>query len=94
MKTTSKTFYLKTMFEVSQPYKNISKIIRKVKEDWIDQKCNDLDEDMPVNNSRLAFNMLQMITGSKQSRARQIKDNDGKILSQSNKVLERLKRTY
>ena len=49
---------------------NIRRTMRNSKQEWIDQKCNGLDEDVKLIYSRLAIDVLKTFTMYKQSEQR------------------------
>ena len=61
--------------------------MKNAKEEWIDEKCIDLDESVAANNIRLAFDVLKTHTRSKHSREVQIEDK-------SNEALQRGRNSY
>ena len=55
--------------------------MRTAKEEW-----NDLDDDMPANNNRVAFDVKLILTMSNCNRPMQNEENGGKLQIMNNKV--------
>ena len=80
-----------------QEYTKIDKEIRKscriAKENWINQKCDQIEENQKLNGTKKMHDDIKLITGDKKnsnSAGSCIKDKAGNMIFKSDKILERL----
>ena len=79
-----------------QEYTKIDKEIRKscriAKENWINQKCDQIEENQKLNGTKKMHDDIKLITGDKKnsnSAGSCIKDKEGNMIFESDKILER-----
>ena len=79
-----------------QEYTKINKEIRKscriAKENWINQKCDQIEENQKLNGTKKMHDDIKLITGDKKnsnSAGSCIKDKEGNMIFESDKILER-----
>ncbi|XP_071497554.1 uncharacterized protein [Diadema antillarum] len=75
--------------EYSEINKMIRKSMKQAKENWIEQKCADIETNLERNNSRKAFEIVKSLTKQEQSRATTIQDKNGKCLTESGDITAR-----
>ena len=63
--------------------------MRKAKEDWISDKCCDIEDNLSKNNSRKAYQLVKDLTSSKQERSTVIQDKNGECLTEERDILKR-----
>ena len=73
-------------------YQNIQRQVRKkmwtVKEEWIVEQCSTIEKGMETGDSKKTYSILKSLTKTSQSRTVVITDQDGKLLKDSENVLE------
>ena len=69
--------------------KEIRKGMSKAKEDWIEKKCTEVDENLNKNNSKKTFQLLKNLTRQKQSRVSTIQDKQGSCLTEEKDITNR-----
>ena len=70
----------------------INKQIKKDKNKWISDRCDEVDKNIKANRTKLAYDTIKQITNSKSnSTINQIEDSNGNILSDENSILNRWK---
>ena len=67
----------------------IKKGIIKVKENWIGEQCQSIDDCLKKNNSKKAYELVQDLTGIKQERTATIQDQGGTRLTENEDILKR-----
>ena len=67
----------------------IKKGIKKAKENWIGEQCQNIDDCLKKNNSKKAYKLLQDLTGTKQERTTTIQDKDGTCLTENEDIMKR-----
>ena len=74
-------------------YQNVHRQIRKkiqiAKEEWIEEQCSVIEKGMETSNSKNAYSTLKSLTKTSQLRTAVINDQDGKLITDSKKVLKR-----
>ena len=75
--------------EYSKLNKQVKKEMTKAKESWIIDQCVEIEDSLKMNNSKKAYDTVKSLTKPKQSKVNSIKDKDGEIIIEKNKVLER-----
>ena len=63
--------------------------MKKAKEDWISDKCYDIEDNLSKNNSRKAYQVVKDLTSSKQERSTVIQDKNGECLTEEKDILKR-----
>ena len=83
----------KNEIEGARQYKAINKEIRtsmkEAAETWIEEKCQDIEENLSKNNSNKAYQLVKDLTGTKQGKTSNIQDKNGKILTEDQDILKR-----
>ena len=75
--------------EYSQKNKQVKKEMTKAKENWINEQCEEIENNLVRNNSRKAYDTVKTLTKTKQSKVNTIKDKDGETLVDKTKILKR-----
>ena len=79
--------------EGSEKYKevnnNIKRCFKKAKENWIGERCSEIEENLKKNNSKRAYQLMKDLTTVKQGKATTVQDRSGKCLTEE---LQRLNR--
>ena len=74
-------------------YKAVNKSIRedmnKAKEDWISEKCNDIESNLSKNNSKKAYELVKELSSTKQERSTVIQNKKGEPLTEEKDILKR-----
>ena len=68
---------------------NSKRCIKKAKENWIGELCNEIEENMRKNNSKRAYQLVKDLTTVKQGKATTILDRSGKCLTEERQTLNR-----
>ena len=66
----------------------IKKGMKKTKENWIGEQCQNID-DCLKNNSKQAYKLVQDLTSTKQERTTAIQDKGGTCLTENENILKR-----
>ena len=78
--------------EGSEKYKevnNIKRCMKKAKENWIKEQCNENEENLRKNNSERAYQLVKDLTTVKQGKATAVQDRSGKCLTEERQILNR-----
>ena len=67
----------------------IKKGMKKAKEKWIQNQCQNIDDCLKKNNSKTAYKLVQDLTGTKQERTTIIQDKGGTCLTENEDILKR-----
>lgn len=67
----------------------IKKAMKKAKENWIEEQCQDIEDSLKKNNSKKAYQLVKDLTSTKQGRTTTIQNKDGKSLTEEQDILER-----
>ena len=67
----------------------IKKGMKKAKEKWIGEQCQNNDDCRKKNNSKQAYKLVQDLTGTKQERTTTIQDKGGTCLTENEDILKR-----
>ena len=62
---------------------------KKAKMDWIEEQCQDIEDNMKKNNSKKTYQLVKDLTSTKQGRTTAIQDKDGKCLTEEKDILKR-----
>ena len=75
-----------------EQYREINQIIKKgmkkAKENWIGEQCQNIDDCLKKNNIKKAYKLVQDLTGTKQERTT-IHDKGGTCLAENEDILKR-----
>ena len=63
----------------------IRKAIKQAKENWIEEQCEEID----INNTKRAYQIVKDLTTTKKGRASTIQDKSGKSLTEDQEILTR-----
>ncbi|GFR81943.1 hypothetical protein ElyMa_004083600 [Elysia marginata] len=55
----------------------------KAKENWVNNRCNDIARNLRVNSTKKAYQVLKDLSNNKQGRPSTILDKNGKCLTES-----------
>ena len=67
----------------------VKKAMKKAKEEWIEQQCNAIEENLQKNNPKKAYQVVKDLTATKQGRVNIIQDKNGKCLTEEHEIMER-----
>ena len=63
--------------------------MKKAKENWIGEHCQNIDDCLKENNSKKAYKLVQDLMGTKQERTTTIQDKGGTCLTENEDILKR-----
>ena len=63
--------------------------MNKAKEDWISEKCNDIESNLSKNNSKKAYELVKELSSTKQERSTVIQNKKGEPLTEEKDILNR-----
>ena len=63
--------------------------MKKAKEDWIGDQCEEIETCLNKNNSKRAYQLVKDLTAEKQDRSSAIQDKSGKCLTEEKEILSR-----
>ena len=63
--------------------------MKKAKENWIEEQCCDIEDNLKRNNSKKAYQLVRELTRPKQGRVSTIQDKSGKSLTEEKDILHR-----
>ena len=69
--------------------REIKKGMKKAKENWIGEQCQNNDDYLKKNISKKAYKLVQDLTGTKQERTTTIQDKGGTCLTENEDILKR-----
>ena len=67
----------------------IKKGMKKAKEDWIGEQCENIEDSLKKNNSKRAYHLVKDLTSTKQEGTTTIQDKSGTCLTGNEDVLKR-----
>ena len=56
--------------------------MKKTKENWIGEQCSEIEENLRMNNSQRAYQLVKDWTTMKQGNATTVQDRSGKCLTE------------
>ena len=59
----------------------IKKNMKKAKEDWVNRKCNEINNSFIHNNTKKAYQIIKDLTVSKHIASMDIQDKDGNCIN-------------
>ena len=68
---------------------NIKKCMKKAEENWIGERCSEIEENLKKNNSKRAYQLVKDLTTVKQGKATTVQDGSGKCLTEERQILNR-----
>ena len=69
--------------------KEIKEMKKQAKEDWIEGKCRDIEDNLEKNNSKKAYELVKDLTNSKQGHTTNIQDRNGHSLTENQDIMDR-----
>ena len=79
--------------EGAKQYKAVNQQIRKdtvkARETWVEERCQEIDDNLGRNNSKKAYQLVKDLTSSKQGRTTTIQDKNGNRLTEDKDILNR-----
>ena len=63
--------------------------MKKAKENWIDEQCQSIEDNLKKNNSKKAYQLVKDLTSTKKVRTSTIQNKDGKSLTEDQEILKR-----
>ena len=69
--------------------RQIKKGMKKAKEDWIGEQCENIEDSLKKNNKKRACHLVKDLTSTKQERTTTIQDKSGTCLTENEDVLKR-----
>ena len=67
----------------------VKKAMKKAKENWIDEQCQSIEDNLKKNNSKKAYQLVKDLTSTKKVRTSTIQNKDGKSLTEDQEILKR-----
>ena len=61
--------------------------MKKAKENWIGEHCNETEENLRKNNNKRAYQLVKDLTTVKQGKAITVQDRSGKCLTEERQIL-------
>ena len=68
--------------------------MKKAKENWVEEQCRDIEENLRKKNSKRAYELVKDLTTVKQGKATAIQDRSGKCLTEEQDILNRWTEYY
>ena len=66
---------------------NSKRCIKKAQENWIGERCSEIEENLKKNNSKRAYQLVNDLTTVKQGKATTVQDRSGKSLTEERQLL-------
>ena len=63
--------------------------MKKAKENWIEEQCSEIEENLRKNNSKRVNQLMKDLTTVKQEKATTVQDRSGKCLTEERQILNR-----
>lgn len=67
----------------------VRKEIKKAKEEFLEQKCQEIQQGFEENNSKKAFDTIKQLNRKKSTKQPGIEDANGNLLTENSKIQER-----
>ena len=80
--------------EINWLTREIKRKIRRDKEAWIQQCCNDIQEHFSANRTREAYRIIKQLSGNHEMKTTMVRDENGNILTDTTKIMERWKEYF
>ena len=61
--------------------------MKKAKENWIGEQCNEIEENLRKNNSKRAYQLVKVLTTVKRGKVTSVQDRPGKCLTEEQQIL-------
>ena len=75
--------------EYREANRRIQKAVKKAKEDWVCDQCEEIETCLNKNNSKRAYQLVKDLTSEKQGWSSTIQDKSGKCLTEEKEILSR-----
>ena len=75
--------------EYREANRRIQKAVKKVKEDWIGARCEEIETCLNKNNGEREYQLVNDLTSEKQGRSSSIQDKSGKCLTEEKEILSK-----
>ena len=72
--------------EYSNCNRRVRRKIKEAKEIWINEQCNEIEQNIGISNSRKAYDMVKTLTRRWQPKMKVIEDKDGKLLTNIDEI--------
>uniref|UniRef100_A0A673NAR0 Reverse transcriptase domain-containing protein n=1 Tax=Sinocyclocheilus rhinocerous TaxID=307959 RepID=A0A673NAR0_9TELE len=79
----------KEQSNIKQVNQAIKKGLIKSKENWTEERCQDIEDSLKKNNSKKAYQLVKDLTNTKQGRTPTIQDKDGNFMTEEQDILKR-----
>ena len=81
----------KSTTEVATKYREINNAIKmkRAKENWIEEQCNEIENNINKNNSKRAFQIVNNLTEKRLPKTSSIQEKDGKLLTEGKHIINR-----
>ena len=67
----------------------VTKAMKKAKENWIDEQCQSIEDNLKKNNSKKAYQLVKDLTSTKKVRTSTIQNKDRKSFNEDQDILKR-----
>ena len=67
----------------------VKKAMKKAKENWTDEQCQSIEDNLKKNNSKKAYQLVKDLTSTQKKRTSTIQNKDGKSLTEDQEILKR-----
>ena len=78
--------------EYREANRRIQKAVKKAKEDWIGDQCEEIETCLNKNNSKRTYKLVKDLTSEKQGRSSTIQDKSGKCLTEKKRDSKQMDR--
>ena len=75
--------------DYSKANKEVKKAMTKAKESWIAEQCDEIEQNLKINNTKKAYETVKNLTKPKSNKVNSIKDKNGEVIVEKTKILER-----
>ena len=73
---------------------DVKKAMKKAKENWIDEQCQSIEDNLKKNNSKKAYQLVKDLTSTKKVRMSTMQNKEGKSLTEDQDILKRWTEYY
>ena len=63
--------------------------MKKAKENWVGERCSEIEDNLKRNNSKRAYELVIDLTTVKQGKVTTVQDHSGKCLTEERQILNR-----
>ena len=61
----------------------------KAKESWVSDQCEEIEQNLKLNNSKKAYDTVKSLTKPIQAKVNSVRDKNGEIIIEKSKILDR-----